>query len=215
MPPSGQARRRGKRDGCPKGEKSGTFLLTKNMQILFWGRAAQCLPVSLVPIQVTALSHTGAMLHERKDEAKMCLAGWLIKICSIGTKTLSRHSSNYGHKHDTGVLRLGEELKDKPRWYLRRNWNRLCLIKQFLESKMTGVEKGGKKPTPSENAQYLDEHEAKELKRHWKGHSLPFPWQLPVVEAPGKITKGLFFWAWQVCLLTWKWLCQLRLDYSG
>lgn len=36
MPPSGQARRRGERDGCPKGEKSGTFLLTKNMQILFF-----------------------------------------------------------------------------------------------------------------------------------------------------------------------------------
>ena len=85
------------------------------MSCPFYVEVTQCLPVRLVPIQVTALSHTGVMLQERKDEVKMCLAGWLVKICSIGTKTLSRHSSNYGLKHDTGVLMLGEELKDKPR----------------------------------------------------------------------------------------------------
>lgn len=39
---------------------------------------------------------------------------------------------------------------------------------------MSAVENDGKKPTPSENAQYLDEYEAKELKSTEKGiHFLP------------------------------------------
>lgn len=53
----------------------------------------QFLRASLVSIQVTALSHMGAMLQEDKDEAKTCLDNWS-KICSVRTKFLSRLSSN-------------------------------------------------------------------------------------------------------------------------
>ena len=58
---------------------------------------------------------------------------------------------------------------------------------------MTRIENEGKKLTPPENAQYLDEYGSKEFKRTEKGIHFPSPWQLLNVGAPGKITKDLFF----------------------
>lgn len=90
MASNGQAWRKGKRD-AKKGEESGTFLLTKTIQTLIFFRDK--LPLLYRSHTVSSsqfgtypghnlISH-GSHVAGRGRMKPMCLASWLVKICSV------------------------------------------------------------------------------------------------------------------------------------